>query len=967
VAIKLYGCTSPNGRLYEWDSVSSWINRITLIAETSINSLTVFNSKLYGGTSPNGNLLEWDGLSVWIQRAAQLNGQTDVLSLAVYNGKVYGSTSPGGRLFEWTTGAASWTERAPQLGSETAITELVVDTTANKLDGGTGPDGCLYQWDTVSAWVLKAGFSSDTSINSLTVFNSKLYGGTSPNGKLLEWNGANTWIQDAPQLGSETSINSLVVFNPGSGNKLYGGSSPGGRLFEWNDIDAWVEKAPQLGSETGINSLTVFDSGLGGRLYGGSSPGGRLFEWNNANAWTERAPQLGSETSIYSLTVFNPGSGNKLYGSTGPSGSLLEWDSVNHWTQRVSSSLIQSMTTFNGNIYCGTSTGRLFVWNSAASRWDMKADTLGSSSTIGALTVFNGKIYGGASDGRLLEWNGVNIWTQKAPQFSGQSIVSLTVFNSKLYAGTSPNGCLFEWDGTNAWTQRAGQLKSQTSINCLAVFNSKLYGGTYASSNGGHLFEWNGVNAWTERAPQSGTETAINALAVFNNKLYGSTSFGGRLLEWNSTNNVWIGKTYILGSETSILSLAVFNGKLYGGTSPNGLLYEWDGATKWVKMASSSGQVAIPDLALFNNKLYGVTQSGGNLLEYSDSGSRIVPNFFTGYSNTWLHVVIVANYAAHRVDFYRNGLIAGSLTSSMITQTFKPKYGPKYVGAYVVAGTAVNPYSGGIDELRISQANQDPNWIKLSYNNELNPGDFITVSPNESIFFRVNAAVTAKNGPVSDATVSGTLIYCIPGVTTPSYSQLQSQAATTDSAGVTTLDFRGYTSTIGVYFILVRANHAGVENVGYYMSSPLPKPDPVGVFVTTYENGTLTLVHRKDIDIHYPYSDVVGYNTTFAMPVGVDSYRSVSLDSAGQISPGNPGMVQLGAAKDNPGVLLTFLKTASNTYGLTFTPWGVSSLNLQATFGAPIMDATNVITKTRMINIESYTYEVKVQIWKIGK
>jgi hypothetical protein len=120
------------------------------------------------------------------------------------------------------------------------------------------------------------------------------------------------------------------------------------------------------------------------------------------------------------------------------------------------------------------------------------------------------------------------------------------------------------------------------------------------------------------------------------------------------------------------------------------------------------------------------------------------------------------------------------------------------------------------------------------------------------------------------------------------------------------------------------------------------------------------------MDIHYPSSTDVAYNTTFAMPIGPSSYRSVSLNSAGVLSVGTQKIVQLGAAVDNPGVLITFLKTGANTYGLTYTPWGVSSLNLRATFGAPIMDATNVITKTRIVNIESYTYEVQVQMWKIG-
>ena len=52
-------------------------------AETSINSLAVFNNKLYGGTSPNGKLYEWNGADAWVEKAPKLGSETTINSLAV--------------------------------------------------------------------------------------------------------------------------------------------------------------------------------------------------------------------------------------------------------------------------------------------------------------------------------------------------------------------------------------------------------------------------------------------------------------------------------------------------------------------------------------------------------------------------------------------------------------------------------------------------------------------------------------------------------------------------------------------------------------------------------------------------------------------------------------------------------------------------------------------------------------------
>ena len=280
--------------------------------QSRINTLAEFNNKLYGGTSGEGRLFEWNGTDAWVQKAPELDGQ-DIYSLAVFNDKLYGGTD-GGRLFEWN-GTDAWVQKAAQLNGQTYIYSLAVFN--NKLYGGTNTSGRLFEWNGTDAWVQKAAqLNGQTDIYSLAVFNNKLYGGASWDGLLFEWNGTDAWVQKAAQLNGQLAIWSLVVFD----NKLYGGTYGEGRLFEWNGTDAWVQKAAQLELQESIRSLAV----LNGKLYGGTEKGfggSRLFEWNGTDAWIQKAPQLESENAICSLVEFN----SKLYGGTDLNGYLYEW------------------------------------------------------------------------------------------------------------------------------------------------------------------------------------------------------------------------------------------------------------------------------------------------------------------------------------------------------------------------------------------------------------------------------------------------------------------------------------------------------------------------------------------------------------------------------------------------------------------------------------------------------------------
>ena len=69
-------------------------------AETRIYSMGVFNGKIYGGTSPNGKLYEWNGSNAWAEVAPKLGTETHIYSMGILNGKIYGGTEPNGKLYE---------------------------------------------------------------------------------------------------------------------------------------------------------------------------------------------------------------------------------------------------------------------------------------------------------------------------------------------------------------------------------------------------------------------------------------------------------------------------------------------------------------------------------------------------------------------------------------------------------------------------------------------------------------------------------------------------------------------------------------------------------------------------------------------------------------------------------------------------------------------------------------------------
>ncbi len=484
----------------------------------------------------------------------------------------------------------------------------------------------------------------------------------------------------------------------------------------------------------------------------------------------------------------------------------------------------------------------------------------------------------------------------------------------ELFGGTSPGGRLFKWDGSAAWMQMAPQLGAETSINSLASYNSKLYGGT---SPNGKLYEWNGVGAWIERAPK-------------------------------------------LGAETSINSIIVYNGKLFGGTSPNGKLYEWDTVDAWVEKTSTLDQQSdVKTLVIDSgsNRLCAGTLAKPFVFEFSDSSPRVATDFFKGYDNAWIRVSIVADYSGKKVQFYRNGVLFSTLT---VTSGFiAPTASPIYVGSFANKG---NYFKGYLDELRISTSARSDKWIATTYSNEANPENFYTMGTIESLSgLKLKVRVEDANGALPKTTLDVNLFYCYQGDPYPEFAQAPIKTVDTDQYGEAVINYPGLPTDITL-FAAVRARYTNLYGVGYTTYTSKADMTP---FVTSYENGQITLVHKKYLDAGYSYSGDLYYNATMVLPVGESEFRNVKItDSTGRISTSTARVLDLGPdLKGTPGTIMIFTRTDTGKYAVTVVPWGLT-LGSHVTFGEAPLDATNVVSKSRLVMVGRYTYKVTLEMWR---
>jgi len=203
------GGVSDGARLFMYQPGSNiWVDKAPRYgSEQTIYALTVFNDKIYGGTSFNGHLLEWNSSNAWILRAVGVYHANTIRSMIVFNGELYAGTGPYSKLLKWN-GLDAWIELAGQYETEQYLMALVNFNGSLFACTGLGsPNGYLLEWSG-TAWIQRA--NAGISLNDLAVCNNKLYA-VSGTGKLFCWNGSDAFTEVAGVL-NYSSGSKLIVF-----------------------------------------------------------------------------------------------------------------------------------------------------------------------------------------------------------------------------------------------------------------------------------------------------------------------------------------------------------------------------------------------------------------------------------------------------------------------------------------------------------------------------------------------------------------------------------------------------------------------------------------------------------------------------------------------------------------------------------------------------------------------------------
>jgi hypothetical protein len=218
------------------------------------------------------------------------------------------------------------------------------------------------------------------------------------------------------------------------------------------------------------------------------------------------------------------------------------------------------------------------------------------------------------------------------------------------------------------------------------------------------------------------------------------------------------------------------------------------------------------------------------------------------------------------------------------------------------------------------------------------------------------------NGAPPKTTLDVNLFYCYQGNPYPKFIQASLITVDTDQNGEAIINYPELPPDITL-FAAVRARYTSLYGVGYTIMSMTG--NDIIPFVTSYTDGQITLVHKKYLDAGYSYDGAIYYNATMILPVGYSEFRNVEIaDPSGVVLSSTEKVIDLGSVKHNPGLIMIFTRRPdTGTYAVTIVPWGLT-LGSHMTFGETPLDATNIVSKSRVIMVGGYTYRATLEMWR---
>lgn len=264
--------------------------------------------------------------------------------------------------------------------------------------------------------------------------------------------------------------------------------------------------------------------------------------------------------------------------------------------------------------------------------------------------------------------------------------------------------------------------------------------------------------------------------------------------------------------------------------------------------------------------------------------------------------------------------------------------------------------------------------ISESYGFRLDIEPTLTVSVTEISYspFKFRVEVNGLGGPLSQASLKGTLFYTKWDPPTPSIDN-RTSSAKTNSTGLAIIEFPFSVSSLRSYYVVVIAHLNGLVGIGTCSNSNIIMSlgkDFLIPLISDYTdedyNGTakIALVHRRDITGEES-SGAIFYNLTmfFVMSQDYGFSRLEIENSTGKVTNGYPAYLHIRTS--DPGFLLIGYRTEGQNYGILIVPWGICSIGISVAIGGDSSGSQWVASNLRQAVIGQVSYRVKLQLWSL--
>lgn len=272
-------------------------------------------------------------------------GGWNVINLREHAGFLYAGFEGNGKIMR-TADSINWQE---VLDTDHYTIYGITPFKNTLYAGAAEPDPQIWSSTDGLKWRRKATLpAADVGVFSVGVFKNQLYVGTgrgwiyrSTNGK--QWKKVAALKGDVPAMFSHWS-RFLIPYK----GYLYAGFEEG-PLYRSADGLIWTRANLNIGDNNGLRGATLFK----GVLYVGTTGDGTIWRTENGHAWS-RAFKSPNDTPGYVAAMAV--AGDYLFASIGGyifrTADGLGWEEVGH----ISSTSIESMAGWRGNIYAGIST-----------------------------------------------------------------------------------------------------------------------------------------------------------------------------------------------------------------------------------------------------------------------------------------------------------------------------------------------------------------------------------------------------------------------------------------------------------------------------------------------------------------------------------------------------------------------------------------------------------------------------------